>query len=481
MEHYRFTVLTRFFVWLLLLVVSSGVVAQAPRYIPDPFLRQISKMDEPLDLNLLIRASLILSGVSEANLAGYEEKMHRLAAGISLAAISPQDPYQAGEFILTYLHENLLDRYSERQTRIDVLLSTGTFNCVSSAVVYLILARTVGITVSGVSTKDHAFCLVNTDEGAVDVETTTEHGFDPGRKKQFADSFGNITGYSYVPPGDYGLRDLLGERELLSLILHNRISALEAQNRFAETVPLSVDRYTLAPNKDTAHHLSRAFVNYGALLNQRGAYDEALDMLADAGRLYAFEDEFLEIRSVLWYNRIITQVNTGELSKAEGSLSEVSSTDFLADQQMEELRSLLMQGKIATTVPALTADQGIQYLAELYNAGSISFSTYKNHAVDIYGNKANQKADIGEYMLAADIISDAIAIFGSDSRLLKAREGYLYNFAAEAHNEFAGLFNAGNHDKAVQVLKDALEILPDSSLLLKDLDMVKELLSSSAE
>ncbi|MDR3174091.1 MAG: hypothetical protein LBU19_07570, partial [Treponema sp.] len=55
------------------------------------------------------------------------------------------------------MHREFLRSYSAMQTRLDTLLSNGRYNCVSSAVLYLILARSQGLDVRGVAARDHAF------------------------------------------------------------------------------------------------------------------------------------------------------------------------------------------------------------------------------------------------------------------------------------------------------------------------------------
>src|SRR5208337_2256614 len=110
------------------------------------------------------------------------------------------DQSALAERALTFLHRNLFTSYSVLQTRVDTVLETGVFNCVSSAVLYMILARSVGLSVGGIRTTDHAFCTVLVNGEPVDVETTNPYGYNPGTRKEFSDSFGKLTGFRYVPP-----------------------------------------------------------------------------------------------------------------------------------------------------------------------------------------------------------------------------------------------------------------------------------------
>jgi hypothetical protein len=78
--------------------------------------------------------------------------------------------------------------YDEDQSRLSELLRSGIYNCISSALLYLVLAETAGLTTAGVIMPSHAFVQVTLADGRVaDVETTTADGFDVVRNQAFFD------------------------------------------------------------------------------------------------------------------------------------------------------------------------------------------------------------------------------------------------------------------------------------------------------
>lgn len=78
--------------------------------------------------------------------------------------------------------------YDEDQSRLSELLRTGVYNCISSALLYLVLAETAGLSTAGVIMPSHAFVQVTLADGRVaDVETTAADGFDVVRNKAFFD------------------------------------------------------------------------------------------------------------------------------------------------------------------------------------------------------------------------------------------------------------------------------------------------------
>ncbi|MDO8907468.1 MAG: transglutaminase family protein [Pseudohongiella sp.] len=78
--------------------------------------------------------------------------------------------------------------YDEDQSQLSELLRSGVYNCISSALLYLVLAETAGLTTAGVIMPSHAFVQVTLPDGRVaDVETTAADGFDVVRNQAFFD------------------------------------------------------------------------------------------------------------------------------------------------------------------------------------------------------------------------------------------------------------------------------------------------------
>jgi transglutaminase-like putative cysteine protease len=197
----------------------------------------------------LAEISLWASGVVQAGKSSALEQIRAAAAELKSSPELPAPGRERAEYILTFMHKKFLKSYSLYQTRVDTLLSGGKYNCVSSAALYMILARSAGLDVSGVMTRDHAFAEVHVNGEDIDVETTNPYGFDPGSRREFHDQFGKLTGFAYVPARNYRDRAAISPIELVSLILSNRIAELESRNRFAEAVPLAIDRVALLEGK----------------------------------------------------------------------------------------------------------------------------------------------------------------------------------------------------------------------------------------
>lgn len=187
--------------------------------------------------------------------------------------------YSLAKSALIALHRDLLKTYAAEQTRVDTVLRDGSFNCVSSAILYVALVDRLGLTSLGVRTPDHAFIKLRLDQRWIDVETTNSLGFDPGHQRQeFSDAFGRVTGYAYVPPEQYSRRSDIDRLELLSLILYNRASELERRADFGSALALAIDRYALLPGQESMVFLADRANNLTVKLLNSGQNQLAVDL-----------------------------------------------------------------------------------------------------------------------------------------------------------------------------------------------------------
>lgn len=97
-----------------------------------------------------------------------------------------EDESERGAALLAALHDDLFVQYDEAQSTVSGVLTTGTYNCISSALIYLALAQEIGLKVRGVLMPSHAFVEVTLADGRkFDVETTADEGFGMVRDARF--------------------------------------------------------------------------------------------------------------------------------------------------------------------------------------------------------------------------------------------------------------------------------------------------------
>jgi hypothetical protein len=413
---------------LLLLILASIVppavsqsAVNAGRLDPIAAARQLSDEQEPLALETFIRSAFVFSGVPDERLAESRARVRTHITELRGQLREVTDPREQAEAALAYMHEGLLKRYDERQTGVDVLLERGSYNCVSSGVVYAILLKALGLRVWGVRTSDHAFCRVQAGEQAFDVETTSPFGFDPGTRKEFTDDFGTVTGYSYVPPSNYRDRRDIGEKQLLGLILFNRTAFASERREYLAAVPPAVDAYALLQDEESRERLITSLLNLASWYGMSGRFEEALEFLGRAAGRYG-DDRLDALQEDLTHNWVLSLIQKGEYAAAGQLLDSQRADSRLAEGEWRELTVYLYQVRAQKTAP-------------------------------------------GDYREAARLILEGLNKVGSDQGLAKSYEVYI-------HNSVVTLVRKERYEEALAVLEEALLQLPNSGVLLEDRSMV---------
>lgn len=189
-----------------------------------------------LDSAAFAEVALLASGVLDPEKRkNYIGRIEAIAQKAQLAVASARDTKDRADTLLRWLHREVLKKgYRASQTDLSVLLDTQTFNCVSSAVLYNIIALKLGIDVRAIEVPDHAFSIVYQGTSHVDVETTTPLGFNPSRDQ--IKTFERTTGFRYVPDTHRKQRREVTEVGLAALIYYNRGVELGRAKRHHEAL-----------------------------------------------------------------------------------------------------------------------------------------------------------------------------------------------------------------------------------------------------
>jgi hypothetical protein len=475
---------------------TAAATGAFPRLEPDPraleFARRGARGGE-YTWTELAEISLWASSeeTSAQALSSYRELIRAAAAELKSSPELPGSSREQAEYILTFMHKKFLKSYSLYQTRVDTLLSSGRYNCVSSAVLYMILARSAGLNVSGAMTRDHAFAVVKINGESIDVETTNPYGFDPGSRREFHDQFGKLTGFAYVPARNYRDRAAISPIELVSLILSNRISDLESRNRFADAVPLAIDRAALLMGEKYAERpvsagsegaapffeeprrdmMNRIF-NFGAFLLKSGKEEECLRWAASASPKYPEEKRWQEFIMAAANNNLQKLVKAGHIGSARAFLN--SQKPALNAENFGLLDSMLVDMELLGGASRIqSVNEGNAVLAAIEQARS-SKRINPDRAAELFTFTVQKAASIisaapgRDWLGAINYIEGVIARYGSTKELDQSLRNYRTNRAADYHNRFAAAWNSLNFAEAEQIVNAGLTELPDNRQLLAD-------------
>lgn len=175
-----------------------------------------------------LSAFLVVSGISHAQFPRYQKQYQTLLADFKKIS-RKWSGYEKADQLLQFLHKSVFKQYQEKVTTMDRLFDQGIYNCVTSSVLYNLMAEDSGLKVRAAQLSDYVLSQVEVGEKWIDAETTVAFGFDPGNRRAALDKFKQITGYVYVPSSKAGRKvHLISTRELAALLYSNRgVNTLE--------------------------------------------------------------------------------------------------------------------------------------------------------------------------------------------------------------------------------------------------------------
>ncbi|MCK5201135.1 MAG: hypothetical protein KAR21_22430 [Spirochaetales bacterium] len=460
---------------ILFLVLTSIIYAGEIRIEPKEYWVEARAWNTPFTSSILIDSSLAASGLSGEIHNQYKNRYEQLLEKFRKElqpSFTTLTPYEQGEFILKWAHSNILGSYIENQTLMDNLIDTGTYNCVSSSILYLILSREAGLITGIIETPDHAFCSVETETGWIDVETTTAYGFDPGVKQEFHQEF-EKTGFTYVPPGKYRNRETINDRETVALIFQNRMSLLQKKNLHDQVIGIAVDRWTLSGSEKSRKDMNDSFRNWAATLNNRGSYKIAYDLISEVSEKYDLLNSNRDLLYSLAYNHIIKLTNSKNYNTAKTFLG--TTRELLESSDYTELENIIITETLADLVRNGTYNESLPLIREAFKSGSISKSDWQNWITVLHQNKALEISEITGWWDAWKYLK-ALPDEEKELRGIIKSSGLAHdNWSFEIHNQFADLFNAQDFDRAEQILLDGLLLDPGNRYLSRDLSDLKKI------
>lgn len=275
--------------------------------------------DGKLDTWSFAEASLLSSGVTDKRQrARYLKQIDALHAAASKSIPTNIDTFARGRALLTWLHKRAFKKgYKEKQTDVSTVLDTATFNCVSSATLYNILARRMGLDVRGIEVPDHAFSILYDGTRHADIETTTKAGFNPARNRAGLTEFQRQTGFVYIADRNRSKRREIGDTGLVALTYYNHGVGFAKKKLYEKALVSNFKALSLDPkNKSAVKNVLAALGNWSSSLSKSGDYDKALAVL-NTGLALAPKDWTLRHnKKVVWQQKFRKSLDQGDVTIA---------------------------------------------------------------------------------------------------------------------------------------------------------------------
>lgn len=199
-----------------------ATTAAADVRIPPPVGLEATLLADAADGTLhelsLLQASMIASGVADRDVAREAERARAALQPAIARARTQRSGAPRGAVLLRALHDTVLRDYQLTATEIDDVIHTGQFNCLSSALLFVVAAEDLLEHPRAMVTRYHAFARVSVDGKAADVETTTPLGFAADRTKLMTPDYVKKIAGADTSPAEL-LADLKHPEELPALSL----------------------------------------------------------------------------------------------------------------------------------------------------------------------------------------------------------------------------------------------------------------------
>ena len=282
--------------------------------------------------------ALIASGVLGASeRTDYLRRIDTLAADARIAVAKFKNAAERADALLRWLHrEALKNGYRGAQTDLAILLDTKTFNCVSSAVIYNIIARRLGLDVRAIEVPDHAFSIVYDGTAHMDVETTTPLGFNPARDQ--IEAFERMTGFRYIPQSHRDQRREIGEAGLVALIYYNKGVEFSRAKRHHDALLAYFRAMSLDPEfVSAAKNALATLANWSTELAEAQEWQRALEIAAVGVALAPKDAHLTNNQAAVWTRWAMSLADVGKRDEAVAVLKRAASA--LPDGGFEAMQS----------------------------------------------------------------------------------------------------------------------------------------------
>jgi hypothetical protein len=145
-------------------------------------------------------------------------------------------------------------------------------------------------------------------------------------------------------------------------------------------------------------------------------------------------------------------------------------SSVLGWSELNDFAAMIDQSELDYAVRTLPFREALAKLRTLDASGTIPQARYEEVIVYLYSREAERIAKVRGWLEGAALFDEALSSLPASGKLSDLKAIYRGNFASEAHNKFAALFNAKRYAEAMAALDAAIPLVPESELLRKDAD-----------
>jgi Transglutaminase-like superfamily len=384
------------------------------------------------DAHALLRLGLLSSGDHRdaASYAAFEHRVDQFVADVRPTIEGAGDDWHRGYELHRAMHRVFFDgertelgRYDFNQARLTGVFTKGRYNCLSSAVLFVVLARAFELPVRAVVVPTHVFVEMGTPGGKlIEIETTSATGFDWIHDARFfrddAVGWSSNRGLRPVTLDDYEHRRIIEPYRLMALAMRDGRSG-----------DGDVDRMRL-------HELA--------------AVVDADDVETQRDRLQVYGNESVDLyKADAWRTMVHLYDVVGTVVAGTAARSQDSQTlQLVAWARWEDANALMIVGRTDEAMALMS--EGLAHLDPTWSDAE----TLRNNYLAILVDRLND-------LIAKKDSVTAIQVFTLHRDACRAHKICAGNAAIIYENSSIDSQNAGDWQSARQSLQDCARALPD--------------------
>ena len=386
------------------------------------------------DAHALLALALVASGDHRdvASHAAYQQRVDQFLAGTRPAFDAAADDWHRGYELHRAMHKSFfakdstdLGGYDFYQARVTGIFTGGHYNCLSSAMLFAVLARGFGLPVRAALVPTHVFIEMGPPGGKIiEIETTSDTGFDWIHDERFykeeSSNWSSKRGLRPVTLDDYQHRKIL---EPYQLMAHAMFGGRKGES--------DQDRYHLA--------------ELAAAVDPDDPEIQKVRV-----QLYAMEGhDLFEMKASRTMVRLFDTVRPA-VSEIGAKSKDPSTLELVSWANWYHASALMVVGR---------QDEAIAIMAEnieRVDPGWEDASKLKNNYINVLTNRLGELIDRKDYPAA-------VATFGKYRDLCKAQDICAGNAGIVYSNWSLDHQRAGDWQSARKVLQDCVGELPGNS------------------
>jgi len=387
------------------------------------------------DARALLALAVAASGDRRdaASYAAFQRRVDQFVAQVRPTIAAARDDWHRGYELHRAMHRVFfaggtaeLGGYSVNQARVTGIFTSGHYNCLSSTMLFLVLARSFDLPVRAAAVPTHVFVeLARPGREAIEIETTSALGFDLVHDARFfreqAAGWSGQRGLRPTTLEEFQHRRLLQPYQLMSLGMLDAHSGAGEQDRSR----LDELAHVVDPGSADARRARiDAYGNEANALFDRKAWRTMLklfDIVGPAVADIAASSKDPKTLEVAWFTRWYEAYALMIEGRTDQSLAMMSTGLAHLDpawSQAPALRSNLI-GLLVSRLADLIDRHDYPAAAQAflkYRDTCLSDATCANDASIVYTNWSIDRQNAGDWLAARHILQDCASRLPGDGR-----------------------------------------------------------------